>query len=381
MTERRYHIPFFQPLPPRDLLAGRTDLSRTFPFSEQRITHYYLARNAIWHGVDSLGLKPGDEVLMPSYHHGVDLEVLLARGLKPRFYRVGESTWIDPEDVERAYVPSVKALYVIHYFGFAQPIAALQSFAKKRGIPLIEDCALSLFSRTDGRPLGSFGDIGIFCLYKTLALPHGGTLVRNRAGLPAPPKPIRPHRMSSVAYVSNLMIDHVAMRFDGAGPRLATLGRTFGRATKHAIGAATVPIDTSDLDAGVIPFGMGRIARHLLARIRPAEVIATRRRNFEHLASLLGGSVRPLFRELPEGVCPLSFPLLVRDKPRVHEELLADGVGNVNFWSRTRPEVPREQFPEAQFLRGAVLEVPIHQGFEPKHIEFIAERVLKRAAG
>ena len=380
MTVRRYHIPFFQPFPPQDLFAGRTDLSRTFPFSEPRITHYYLARNAIWHGVDALGLKPGDEVLMPSYHHGVDLEVLLARGLKPRFYRVGESTRIELDDVERAYVPGVKALYVIHYFGFAQPIAALQSFARKHGIPLIEDCALSLLSTTQGRPLGSFGDIGIFCLYKTLALPHGGTLVRNRADIPPPPKPVRPHRMSSVAYLSNLMIDYVAMRFDAAGPRLASWGREFGRATKRTIRAATVPIDTSDLDPGVIPFGMGRITRHVLARARPAEVVAIRRRNFEHLASLLDGSVRPLFPELQEGVSPLSFPLLVRDKPRVHEELLSDGVGNVNFWSRTRPEVPKGAFPEAQFLRGAVLEIPIHQGLEPKHIEFIAERVLKRAA-
>jgi len=53
---------------------------------------------------------------------------------------------------------------------------------------------------------------------------------------------------------------------------------------------------------------------------------------------------------------------------------------NVNFWARTRPEVPAERFPEVLFLRRHVLEVPIHQGIEPKHIEFISERVSKRAA-
>ena len=103
MTNRRYHIPFFQPLPPGDLIAGKGDLRGTFPFSAPRVHHFYMARNAIWHGVDLLGLKPGDEVLLPAYHHGVEAEVLVAKGLKPRFYRVDEGARIHPEDVRRRW--------------------------------------------------------------------------------------------------------------------------------------------------------------------------------------------------------------------------------------------------------------------------------------
>ena len=374
----RYHIPFFQPLHPLDLLPGRGDYQSAFPFSAPRVRHYYLARNAIWHGIGSLRLSPGDGILMPAYHHGVDLEVLLAKGLKPRFVRVDEATQIDLEALERALVPGVKALYVIHYFGFPQPIDALLAFARRHGLVVIEDCALSLFSSAPGGALGSFGDIGIFCLYKTLPVPHGGTLSLNRAGLPEPPKSQRPDRLSSVAYITNLILDYVALR-DGVGPRLASWGKDFGRATKRALRAETLPIDTNDLDMSMLPFGMSRAARYLLSSVRPAEVVQLRRRNYGHLMSLLDPSVRAVFGALPDGVCPLSLPILVNDKVRVHEELLADGVGNVNFWSRTRPEVPVGTFPEVDFLRRHLLEIPIHQALEPRHIEFIAERVSKRA--
>jgi len=377
---RRYHIPFFQPLPPQDLISGARDLTDTFPFSAPRTHYYYMARNAIWHGLDALGLSPGDGILVPAYHHGVDLEVLLAKGLKPRFFRVDEAMRIDLEDMARSLDPGVKALFVIHYLGFPAPIDAIQAFARTHGLKLIEDCALSLFSKAPQGALGSFGDIGIFCLYKTLPLPHGGTLVLNREGLPAPPAPTRPDSLSSLAYIGNRSLDYISLRLDGVGPELASWGRNLARATKRMMRASTVPILTNELDTSVIPLGMGGAARYLLQRTNPAEVVLARRRNYEHLKSLLAPSVRVIFPELPEGVCPLSLPILVRDKERVHQELMADGLENVNFWARTRPEVPAERFPEVLFLRRHVLEVPIHQGIEPKHIEFISERVSKRAA-
>jgi len=49
-----------------------------------------MARNAIWHGLDALGLSPGDGILVPAYHHGVDLEVLLAKG-SARFFSRDEA--------------------------------------------------------------------------------------------------------------------------------------------------------------------------------------------------------------------------------------------------------------------------------------------------
>ncbi|HZI89000.1 MAG TPA: DegT/DnrJ/EryC1/StrS family aminotransferase [Candidatus Polarisedimenticolia bacterium] len=374
----RYHIPFFQPLAPLDLLTLPRDLHGTFPFSAPRRRHYYLARNAIWHGIGALGLGRGEGVLMPAYHHGVDLDVVLGRGLVPTFYRIDQNARMDLEDLERQMKPGIRVLYIIHYFGFPQPIEEAMAFARRHGLVVIEDCALSLFSATPQAPLGSFGDIGIFCLYKTLPLPHGGTLALNRAGLEIPPRPEQPDRLSAFAYIANLLLDYVALRLEGMGPRLAKMGREMGRSTKRAMKAATVPIDTNELDASVIPLGMGNAARYILARTRPDEVVRIRRENYLYLRSILDPGVRPLFPELPEGTCPLSLPILVQDKQRVHEELYADGVGNVNFWFVWRKGVPAERFPEVTFLRHHVLEIPIHQGLGRKHMDFIAEKVNAR---
>src|SRR5437879_1432817 len=73
--------------------------------------------------------------------------------------------------------PEVAALYVIHYAGFSQDMEAARQLADSAGLPLVEDCALALLSRNGDKPLGSYGDLSIFCLYKTLPVPNGGALL------------------------------------------------------------------------------------------------------------------------------------------------------------------------------------------------------------
>ena len=137
---------------------------------------------------------------MPAYHHGVELETLLAAGVKPVFFRIDAQMRCDFEDARRRATPEVRALYVIHYAGFPQDMEAARQLASELGVPLIEDCALSLFSAEGDLPLGVTGDVAIFCLYKVMAMPDGGVLeiqllavenavlhVRDAAGLAGAP--------------------------------------------------------------------------------------------------------------------------------------------------------------------------------------------------
>ena len=61
MRRRGYRIPFVVPLDPGFLMAQRRDFEKGLGWPVKRFRYYYLARNGIWHGVDSLGLKPGGE--------------------------------------------------------------------------------------------------------------------------------------------------------------------------------------------------------------------------------------------------------------------------------------------------------------------------------
>ena len=84
------------------------------PFAAANVRYFYFARNAIWTTVKMLGLDAG-EVLMPAYHHGVEVEAVVDAGATPRFYRVGSRWDVDLEDVEKKIGPKTKALYLIHY--------------------------------------------------------------------------------------------------------------------------------------------------------------------------------------------------------------------------------------------------------------------------
>ena len=83
-----------------------------------------------------------------------------------------------------------------------------------------------------------------------------------------------------------------------------------------------------------------------------------------------------LREDLDEGVCPLFFPILVRDKKATARALWKRGIGAVEFWNETRPLAERDGGPEAQYLRAHVLELPIHQDVGPAQVKYIADQVL-----
>jgi perosamine synthetase len=142
---------------------------------------YYLfwARNAIYHGLTALRLKPDDNVLAPAYHCASAIEPICQYGARVIFYNVRRDGSPDFQDLQAKIDKSTRALLAIHYFGFPQPIRELQAFCQAHRLYLIEDCAHVLVGEAEGDVLGSFGDISIFSWRKFLPLYAGGLLVIN----------------------------------------------------------------------------------------------------------------------------------------------------------------------------------------------------------
>src|SRR5438477_11915628 len=82
-----------------------------FPFDQPGLRYLYFARNAVWDAIRLLGLA-GKRVLLPAYHHGVELETLLAAGVQPVFFRVDGQMRADLEDA-RKRADGVSWLYMI----------------------------------------------------------------------------------------------------------------------------------------------------------------------------------------------------------------------------------------------------------------------------
>lgn len=329
---------------------------------------YYLARNGVYHGLRALGVGPCDTVLMPAYHHGVEVEAVRHTGARIVFYRVDRRMRADLEDAARK-ADGARVLYLTSYAGFAQPLDEALALCRERGLLLVEDCALALYSRdAEGRPLGSHGDLAIFCLYKTLPVPHGGIAVARRPL----PRPQRPPLFSTLHHLGGSLRARAAL--DGSS--WLALWSAMRSVARHAIDPVVEHehVGTQQLDPEQLDLGASRLVRAMLSRIDPELVVVRRRRNYLRLRDALDEPKRAPFT-LPPGACPLFFPLLVDDKVAALAALRGLGVEGVDFWSGGDPACSAEEFPDAAFLRRHVLELPIHQDLDDEAVDRVARAV------
>jgi perosamine synthetase len=348
---------------------------------------FYLARAGVYHTLRHWLCVPGEKiaqshniVLMPAYHHGVEVEAVRAAGANIIFYRVDADMRIDLDDIARkAAQPGVRVVYVTHFVGFAQPIAEVRKIAQLHNLRLFEDCALALFSRTpEGVPLGSFGDASCYCLYKTLPVPHGGLLLA-----PDVPKATvtPPPLLSTLHHVVGLILAHLELRSASLGRAI----RRVARAASHAIidkAVTTVQTGTMHLAARDLGLGASRWVDPILAHTDVDMVVARRRRNFSRLVAALDGILPAVGMPLLPGVCPLFLPVRIDstrrhglDKSALLQQLQAVGIDAIDFWSTGDPACAPHEFPEVTQLRREILELPCHQSLDDDDIDQIAHAV------
>ncbi|HME92436.1 MAG TPA: DegT/DnrJ/EryC1/StrS family aminotransferase [Myxococcaceae bacterium] len=370
-------IPALPTLWPRMLLAGRKPLP--FPFSAPQVHYSYFCRNSVWLATRMLGLA-GYEVLVPAYHHGVEIEALIEAGATLRFYRVGARWNVDLEDIDRKISSRTKALYVTHYAGFPGPVEPMRRIADRHGMVLIEDCALSLLSTAGGVPLGATGDVSVFCFYKTLPVPHGGALLINGRSPIRLPKLSRPPWTATGSHLASLLLQNLEMRGGAVGRWLRAALRRLGRTAADAAGVERIATGTQHLNRAHLSLGMSPLALRIARAQDCAAIVAARRRNYFYLLGQLRDLSAPLFTELAPGVCPLFYPLAVENKDEVMRRLRALGIETVDFWRHFHPACEPGQFPEAAHLRRTILELPCHQDLSPEQMRLIAAAVRKALA-
>ncbi len=156
-------------------------------FAEYLGTTYSLATSsctgAIHLALMALGVKAGDEVIIPDITWIASVEPILYIGAKPVFVDVLQDTWcIDPEKAEKAINSKTKAIVVVHLYGNVVEMASILNLAKKYNLVVLEDAAEGLGSEFKGRKAGSMGDAGVFSFHgtKTISTGEGGMIVTNR---------------------------------------------------------------------------------------------------------------------------------------------------------------------------------------------------------
>ncbi len=354
-------------------VAGPPRPDLPFPLRAPAVTAFHTARNAIYHLFVELVRSGRRVVLAPDYHMGNEVRAMRAAGAQIVWYPVDRYFQIDLERLRRLcrqHGPSV--LFVIHYAGWPQPMEALSRLCAEKDLVLVEDCALALFSEHGGRPVGSFGDYAIFCLYKTLPLPDGGLLVQNRRVFSRLLRmPLRPSGRTFVAgRMAELTLERIRSRHPAVGRRLAGAKAAIG-GLLNAMRVERVPVGDTGFNVAHADLGMAAVSHAIAARCDANRIRQRRRENFLALrhAFIEEAAVRG---DLPSGMCPLFFPLLVAHKHDAARALWRRGVMATELWNDGDDSVRGQDGEDARFLRRHVLELPIHQDITPGQIERMA---------
>jgi perosamine synthetase len=127
----------------------------------------------------ALKIGKGDEVILPSYVCTAPFNAVHLVSATPVIADIDRKTFnVDVPDLKKRITPRTKAIIVPHMFGLPADLDEILSL----GIPVIEDCALSVGSRYKGQRTGSFGTLSIFSFYTTkmIATGEGGMVLCSR---------------------------------------------------------------------------------------------------------------------------------------------------------------------------------------------------------
>ncbi|MDE2079664.1 MAG: DegT/DnrJ/EryC1/StrS family aminotransferase, partial [Patescibacteria group bacterium] len=135
-------------------------------------------------GYLSLGLKKGDEVIVPSFTFASTVNMIIHAGGVPIFCDIDEKTLcLDPTDVSRKITNRTRAVVAVHFGGMPADLDKLSNICKRRNIPVIEDAAHAILTKYKGKYVGTHGNTACFSFYATKAITtaEGGMIVMPNA--------------------------------------------------------------------------------------------------------------------------------------------------------------------------------------------------------
>lgn len=302
----------------------------------------------------ALGLKPGDEVITPSFTFIATTEVIALLQLTPVFVEVDKDTFcITPEAIEKAITPKTKAIVPVHLYGQAAPMEAIMAIAEKHNLYVIEDNAQAIgcdYTFSDGtvKKTGNIGHISATSFYpsKNLgAFGDGGAIFTNDDALAEKMKRIANHGQSKRYYHDEV----------GCNSRL------------DSIQAAILNIKLQYLDEynvarrAVAAYYDAAFANHPAIKT-PVQASYARHVYHQYTVLLENSTVR---ENLNKYLAEQGIPSMIYYPVPGHKQKMFDQLGVTN-----------QEMEVTDWLTQRVISLPIHTEMDEEQLSFITNHIL-----
>ncbi len=294
----------------------------------------------------ALGVKPGDEIIVPSFTFVATSNVVLASGARPVFVDTKKDYNMDPKELKKAITKKTKAIIPVHVFGYPADMDEIRETAKS--IPVVEDAAESMGATYRGTQTGKLSLAGCFSMYasKVVTSGEGGAISTDDDELADRLRLVRNHGM----------VHHNDSRHLGFNYRLPEMG------------------------AALASVQMDRLAGFLEARVRNASYLT------ERVASLDGVSFTQHSADRTH-VYYLYTLYLRKNRDRIQRALNDANIGAAVYFQipahktelYSRLGYGRKVLENTEAASKHVLSLPVHPAVSEADIERVAEAFLKAA--
>lgn len=294
----------------------------------------------------AIGIKPGDEIIVPGFCFQAAANVALQMGATPVFAEVDSETWcVTADTIDQCLTARTRAAVPVHTYGNVAPMTDIVAWGKANNVAIVEDAAEALGSEYAGRPAGTLGLIGTYSFHatKTITTGEGGMVVTNSDELAKKMGLFRSHGMGAKKYWHEV---------PGHNFRLTNLQAALG---------------------------CGQLEH--LSQIRDARVDVHRRYQ-ERLSSVPGldlqrfcPDVTPLLWAMAVKLDPAAYP---QGRDTVLDQLARSGIeARPGFYAASlQPIYSVRALPRCEALSEQVLSVPTYPALASETIDVICDTLL-----
>jgi dTDP-4-amino-4,6-dideoxygalactose transaminase len=285
------------------------------------------ARVAFSYLLKLIKFKKEELLLIPSYIGYTDregsgvLDPISANSINYKFYPILDDLKVDILSIkELIQSNNVKALLLIHYFGFLYcDLSKIRALCNKYNVLLIEDCAHTLYSKVNQNLLGSIGDFSFYSLHKVLPVESGGLL-----------------KINNKRYQSE-----------------------------------EVRIDKKD--------SIERQSLLTYSRYDSENSITVIQSNYNFLSKELSKikGLRVMFPILPRGIVPMNLPVYIEaiSRENFYFEMISKGVTLISLYYRLIDSIDETEFPISHKISKKIINFPVNQDISMKEMILIVDSV------